>query len=114
MTDSDLYTVILPRIAKELHEWGYLEPVGWHTFHGDFAKLDWLLTGNGMLEGIEKMRERGYRTHLCVDLKMRWLAECFVGEATGPFRDCTAPTLPEAFARAAFAALTTERDEGKV
>lgn len=65
-----------------------------------------LMAGNGMLEIIEAMKERGWRMHLCITLSGKYLAEAFRGEAIGPHRfEFTAESLPAAVIEAVYEAL---------
>ena len=74
----------------------------------EFRGLEYLSTGNGMLEIIEAMWGRGWRCHLCSPWEKRrtWLADFFKG--MGVVEDSNeryGDTPPAAVIEAAYAAL---------
>ena len=112
MTDQPDLDAVLEFLATELHECDEVDFGDMIWLNVDMPgnvkskRLGWLLTGNGMLETIGKMRERGWIISMDGKLDGYWAAVAW-HEAHGPHY-FVEKTLPEAVARAAYAALKAE------
>lgn len=122
MSDEPELNDVLAYLATELLGWRRLPPPNTQLYSrpdsstSSVLAVKWLLTGNGMLEIIEAMRERGceavMRSFVPESDDDTSLAEAafdtgMIVDATAQLfsRGIDAPTLPEAVARAAYAAL---------
>ena len=103
---------------KELCEYLATELHGWESWDDDSSTLPqrgfpgYLLTGNGAMDTLERMRERG-----CSSVVQLWAdGECTCtvwsdDRMEKMLTEVTSNTLPEAITRAAVAALKGDRDE---
>jgi hypothetical protein len=109
---SDDLPSVLARVAEKLHGWSHYDfgdRIVWRHADGNVMTIDYLLTGNGMVETMERLAERrlyiGFRI---VDTSTTGLvARAYVFDENGVFvgEGASAKKPPEAVARAADAAL---------